>query len=66
MDDLDLIHVPYHLRDCFRAMLHMYASMWDGTIGEINAVSHRVDVVPRTRPIAKVPYRADHKVMEID
>ena len=34
--------------------------MWDGTLGEIKATEHRIELIPGTTPIRQVPYRAGH------
>lgn len=47
-------------------MLHKYANIWDGTIREIKAASHRIEIVLGTRPIAQAPYRAGHKAKKIE
>lgn len=65
VDALDLNHVPSHLRERFRAMLRKYASMWDGTLSEIQIASHRIDLVSGTHPIAQAPYREGHKAREV-
>ena len=43
-----------------------YADMWDGSLGEINVMSHPIELVPGTRPIAQQPYRAGPKAREIE
>ena len=40
--------------------------MWDGSLGEIAATEHRIDLVPDARPIASPPYRAGLKAREAE
>ena len=61
VEELDPNHVPDRLRERFGRMLKKYSRMWDGTLGEINATVHRIELIPETRPIARAPYRAGPK-----
>ena len=65
-EDLDLEHVPEGARDRLRQTLKKYASMWDGSLGEIKTVEHHIDLSPGTRPMAQAPYRAGPKAREIE
>lgn len=66
MDGLDLSHVPERLRERCREMLKKYSRMWDGTLGEINTIVHRIELVQRTRPIVRAPYRTGPKAGEVE
>lgn len=39
-------------------MLSEYATMWDGHLGTIKALKHRIELEADARPIHQVPYRS--------
>lgn len=40
------------------AMLELHEQMWPGNLGEIEGVSHRIELKMDTRVIRQQPYRA--------
>ena len=66
VEDIDLSHAEAQYRPRIRDMLRKYESMWDGSVGEVATVNHRIDLKPVTRPIAQHPYRAGAKAREAE
>ena len=62
--ELDLSHVPEVHRLRLRRLLLKYDGMWDGKLGEINVVKHRIDLKPGSKPSMQRPYRAGPKSRE--
>ena len=54
---LDLSHIPIANRERFRQMLTKYDELWDGKLGKINAVDHRIELKPGSQPSMQRPYR---------
>ena len=47
MDVVPLDHLPLHRRKQVRTMLTSYAGMSNGTLGEVRATDHRIELTPR-------------------
>ena len=61
VEELDLSHVAFCHRGKLRTMLRKYSHMRNGSLGEIATTEHRIDLVPGSRPVSSVPYRAGPK-----
>ena len=61
VEDLDLSYVDVRYRTRWNQLLRKYEYMWDGSLGEIAATEHRIDLVPDARPSASPPYRTAPK-----
>ena len=59
--DVDEKHHP-----AIRRMLKKHESMWSGKLGHINVTTHRIDLIPGTRPFKSAPYRAGPKTRELE
>ena len=46
------------LRERVVSLLEPFQSMWDGTLGELKATEHRIDLMPDSKPVHQAPYRA--------
>ncbi len=44
LQDLDLEHVERRYHEQIRQMLLPFASMWDGSLGEISTTTHHIDL----------------------
>lgn len=53
---IDLSHVLQSFREPLRGILTRNDSMWDGRLGEINIVKHRIYLAPGTRPHIPRPF----------
>jgi Reverse transcriptase (RNA-dependent DNA polymerase) len=42
-------------------MLEPHYPMWDGHLGTVKATSHRIEILPGSKPIHSQPYRAGHR-----
>lgn len=55
-----------YLTACFKT-LEQFRDMWDAHLGQINKVTHRVELsLPKARPIYAVPYHAILYVREAE
>jgi len=52
-------------RNRLRSMLRKYESLYDGTLGEIVATEHTIDLTEGAAPIRQQPYRAGPKAREV-
>ena len=59
--DVDLEHVEHRYQKRIRDMLRKYAHMWDGSLGEISTIEHRIELTPEAKPVRSAPYRAGPK-----
>ena len=66
IDDIDLSYIPTEEQGRVRTMLQTYESMWSGTLGEITATTHHIDLKLGTHPIAQQPYRAGPHAREAE
>ena len=51
VEDLDLSHMSEKRRSELKRMLEDFQSIWDGHLGEIYIIKHRIELLPGTRPI---------------
>lgn len=58
VDTLNLDHIDPRFHGRLRSLLHKYAQMWDGTLGEITTTEHHIELLPGTKPLLSHPYRA--------
>ena len=65
VDDVDLSHLSDAQQKKVRSMLRPLSDMWSGTLGEVNAGQHRIDIDPTARPFRSQPYRAGLKDREV-
>ena len=65
-DDVDLSNLPEKYQDKVCSMLRKYSSIYDGTLGEIRVVEHRIDLKEGAEPFAQHPYRAGQKAREFE
>jgi len=57
-DEISLEHLEDpELRDDVLRMLDKHAKMWDGSLGDIKATEHRIDLKPDTNLVRAAPYR---------
>ena len=47
-------------------MLRKYSHMWNGSLGEITTTEQRIDLVPGSRPVSSVTYRAGPKARKAE
>ena len=47
-------------------MLSKYWTMWDGSLGEISTVTHRIHTDPTAKPVYQRPYRAGPRAREVE
>ena len=57
-DEVDLAHLSADERDAVLRMLKPHRGMWDGRLGTVAATSHRIAVMPGSKPVHCQPYRA--------
>jgi hypothetical protein len=57
-DEVDLAHLPPDERVKVLRMLEPHHRMWDGRLGTVAATTHRVEVLPGSKPVRAQPYRA--------
>lgn len=50
--------------ETLREILRKFTAMWDGSLGKIGVTEHRIDLVPKTRPISQSSYKAGGKAWE--
>ena len=56
-EDVSLEHLQQpQLKEKIIAMLSQHESMWDGSLGDIKATEHRIDIVEGSRPRRQQPY----------
>lgn len=60
------IHAPNKLHHPIRALLHKHEDIWSGKLGNISATTHRIDLVPGTRPFKSAPYCARQNFREFE
>jgi RNase H-like domain found in reverse transcriptase/Reverse transcriptase (RNA-dependent DNA polymerase)/Integrase zinc binding domain/Integrase core domain/Chromo (CHRromatin Organisation MOdifier) domain len=65
-DEVDLAHLSPIERRAVLKMLRPHREMWDGRLGKVSATSHRIDLVPGTRPVHAQPYRAGGRAREVE
>ena len=59
MEDIDIAHLSAAQKLKVRALLAKFAKIWDGCLGKIKAVSHRIDTLEDARPFRAQPYRSE-------
>jgi hypothetical protein len=57
-DEVDLAHLPPDERVEVLRMLEPHHRMWDGRLGTVAATTHRIEVLPGSKPVHAQPYRA--------
>jgi hypothetical protein len=62
--ELDLLHLQAREQDMAYDLLAPHHRMWDCHLGEVNATSHRIELVPRARPVHAQPYRSGTRARE--
>jgi transposase InsO family protein len=65
-DQVDLDHLTPLDREKVLQTLRPHREMWDGRLGNVSATSHRIDVVPGSRPVHAQPYRAGGRAREAE
>ena len=66
VDVVPLDHLPPHRRKQVRTLLTPYAGMCNGTLGEVRATNHRIELTPGARPFRCQPYRAGPRAREAE
>jgi len=56
IEDVDLIVAPEHLHKQILEMLRTHSTMWDGTLGSIQATDHGIVTPTDAVPIRAQPY----------
>ena len=56
--DVNLDHLAPEEREAVLRMLEPHHKMWDGHLGTVAATSHRIEVIPKSKPVHCQPYRA--------
>lgn len=49
--------MPYAYFDSFCKMFSKYDNMWDGRLGELNVVKHRIYLTPEVNQTLQRPFR---------
>lgn len=57
-EEVDLSHLDSEERGAVLDLLEPHKKMWDGHLGTVAATSHRIDVIPGSKPVHCQPYRA--------
>jgi hypothetical protein len=57
-DEVDLTHLSADERGAVLRMLEPHRGMWDGRLGTVATTSHRIAVMPGSKPVHFQPYRA--------
>jgi hypothetical protein len=57
-DEVDLAHLPPDERVEALLMLEPHHRMWDGRLGTVAATTHRIEVLPGSKPVHAQLYRA--------
>jgi len=56
-----------HMRSRITDMMEEFTSMWDGNLGTISAVKHRIDLdPPDSQPVHSAPYRAGPATRQLE
>jgi hypothetical protein len=63
---VDLSHLDSTERKAVTNILEPRQAMWHGHLGEVTATQHRIDLIPRAKPIHSQPYRAGTRAREIE
>jgi transposase InsO family protein len=62
---VQLGHLTVEQRESILQMLAKHRSMWNGRLGHVHSTSHRIDLLPGSRPVHCQPYRAGPRAREI-
>jgi hypothetical protein len=62
----DLDHLTPMEREKVLRTLRPHRELWDGRLGNVSATSHRIEVVPGSRPVHAQPYRAGGRAREAE
>jgi hypothetical protein len=54
-------HLPTADRAEILGMLKKHRSMWNGRLGQVHSIAHRIDLMPGQKPVHCQPYRAGPK-----
>jgi Reverse transcriptase (RNA-dependent DNA polymerase) len=57
-EEFDLAHLPADEREDVLRMLELHRGMRDGRLGTVAATTHRISVMPGSKPVHCQPYRA--------
>jgi hypothetical protein len=57
-EDVDLKHLTPEECEKVFGVFGKHRSMWDGRLGHAHAKSHRIDLIPRVKPVHVTLYRA--------
>jgi hypothetical protein len=57
-EEVKIARLPPDERVEVLRMLEPHHSMWDGRLGTVSATTHRIEVVPGSKPVHAQPYRA--------
>lgn len=58
-------YIDDDVREKFREMLRRHEDIWDGCLGVIEAIYHRIETSADTHPLRRRPYRAGPKASQI-
>jgi Reverse transcriptase (RNA-dependent DNA polymerase) len=65
-DEVDLPTLQGEWKGKVMTLLERYSHMWDGSLGEIKATKHRIQLIPGSKPVHSHPYRAGPKAREME
>jgi hypothetical protein len=65
-EEVALGHLIDRDRDKVLVILSKHRAKWDGHLGTFTATSHRIELVPDTRPVHCQPYRAGPNALQAD
>jgi hypothetical protein len=57
-NEVDLLHLAPQERETVLRMLEPHQKTWDGHLGTVSAISHRIAVTPGSKPVHSQPCRA--------
>ena len=66
VEDVKLDHLDEEMQARIRDMLRRYEPMWDGTLGEIKAPPHRIQIYDGSKPVHCQPYRAGPHARKVE
>jgi len=65
--EVNLAGVPTELHGKVHGLLVQFKGTWSGTLGELKATTHHIQLKPDAKPVYSAPYRADpHRHLEIE
>jgi hypothetical protein len=64
--DVDLAHLTPQERETVFNMLGKHRTMWDGRLGQVHTIAHRIQLTPGAKPAYSQPYRSVAKAREAE